>query len=93
MSSDRYAPKMGRLTVQERDPIVSREITWETGPNFGDNASIRVTREGKSVRITQHTNALLSMPLDRARLVAGALRDVIEWGTEQGGDEDDDRTE
>lgn len=83
MSSERYAPKLGRMTVQRRDPIVSCEIRWDYGPNLGDSSTMRVTRIGESVSITERGKEVLSMPLDRARLVVGALRDVMEWSDEE----------
>ncbi len=83
MSSDRYAPKLGRLTVQRRDPIVSCEIRWEYGPKLGDSSTMRVTRVGENVSISERGKEVLSMPLDRARLVLGALREVMEWGDEE----------
>ncbi len=83
MSGDRYAPKLGRLTVQRRDPIVSCEVRWEYGPNFGDSSTMRVARVGETVTVTERGKEVLSMLLDRAHLVLGALRDVIEWSDDE----------
>lgn len=76
----RYEPKLRALRVQRRDPIVSQEVTWDFGPNFGDSASMRVTRVGDSVTISgRNSGEDQTYPLERARLLYEALGNVLRW--------------
>lgn len=80
----RYEPKLGVLRVQRRDPIYDQEVRWDTGPNFGDRASVRVARVGNSVSITRGKGDGFSWTVEEAKLIHQALGNVIEAGEVEG---------
>ena len=75
-----YEPKLHAMIVQQRDPIVSQEISWDFGPNFGDHASMRVTRTGDSVTISgRNSGEDQTHPIARAQALYEALGNVLRW--------------
>lgn len=89
-----YTPRLRAMTVQRRDPIVSQEITWDFGPNFGDSASMRVTRVGETVTISgRNSGEEQSHPIERARALYEALGNVLRWEPESPDQDQPDRSQ
>lgn len=84
--SARYEPKLRELSVSRPDPVFSQEIHWSFGPAISDHAGLSVSATGKHVSIRERGTEVLSMPLDRARLLHEALGNVIKAAIAEAGD-------